>query len=213
MIRPVLTWFAALGLLALPMYGSPINGGLANNNGGSPTAGGLADNVIAAAITPDGTWHEFLFGLAGTPVTACLGGCVPTINPVAVQDAPPWTFAGPAIITVLDLFAHGDRFQLFDNAVSIGSTSVVVNDGLNTCDNNIGCGVTDARYSRLVVAVGAGAHSLTISVIQNALGTQGGAAVFQASAAIPEPDTMLLIGGALIGLGVLRSRKKRLGKN
>jgi hypothetical protein len=109
---------------------------------------------------------------------------------------------------VLDLFQHGDRYQLFDNAISLGLSSVVVNDGISTCDNNIGCALADLRYSRLMASVGAGAHSLTINVIQNALGTSGGAAVFQA-APVPEPGTMmmLLMGGVLVSVGLLRSRR------
>jgi len=177
--------------MASPIYGSAINGSL-----------------FDAAITPDGTWHEFLFNTATSAAMACGGGCVPTVNPIAVQDSPPWTFAGPAIITVLDLFAHGDRFQLFDNALPLGSSSVVLNDGLNTCDNNIGCALADVRYSRLVATVGAGAHSLTINVIQNALGNTSGAAVFQA-APVPEPGTMMLMGGILVGVSLLRSHRAK----
>jgi hypothetical protein len=190
---------STLAIWALPIYGSAINGSV------SPIDTAI---TINSAITPDGTWHEFLFGVATSPVTACAGGCVGTVNPVAVQDAPPWTFTGPAIITVLDLFEHGDRFQLFDNAVSLGTTSVIVNDGINTCDNNIGCALADIRYSRLVATVGAGSHSLTLNVIQNALGTTGGAAVFQA-APVPEPGTMMLMGGVLVAIGLFRSRRAK----
>jgi hypothetical protein len=195
MFRSIWSRFTAVAVLAVPMYGAVING----------------TDPLDAAITPDGTWHEFEFSQATSAVFDCAGGCIGTVNPVAVQDAPPWTFTGPATITVLDLFQRGDRFQLFDNAASLGTTSVVVNDGTNPCDNNIGCALADTGYSRLVVAVGAGSHSLTLNIIQNATGTTGGAAVFQASAStvVPEPGTMMLMGGVLVGLGLLRSRRKK----
>jgi hypothetical protein len=191
---------STLAISALPIYGSAINGSV------NPTDTAI---TINAAITPDGTWHEFLFDTATSPVTACAGGCLGTVNPVAVQDAPPWTFTGPAFITVLDLFNHGDRFQLFDNAVSLGTTSVIINDAIDTCGNNIGCALADVRYSRLVATVGAGAHSLTLNVIQNASGISGGAAVFQA-APVPEPATMMLMGGVLVAIGLFhRSRRAK----
>src|SRR5207249_508896 len=115
--------------------------------------------------------------LAGTPAFVC-PLCTATTNPVADQTkAPPWTFSGPATITVLDLFLRGDRFELLDNAVSQGQTSVVVNDGGGTCSNNIGNCLADLTYSRGVFVLGAGNHSLTINVIQNAAGSVSGAAV------------------------------------
>jgi hypothetical protein len=164
--------------------------------------------VLATPIAADGTWHQFLFGAATSPVFACGAmGCAATINPVADRTGePPWTFSGPGVLTVLDLFNAGDRFEAFDNLVSVGVTSVVDNTGLVHCGNDIGCALGDARYSRLVVSLGAGAHSLTFNIIQNALGTSSGSAVFQV-AAIPEPGTLILLGGAFLGFGLLRRRR------
>src|SRR5262245_47314216 len=70
---------------------------------------------LDTAITADGSWHEFLFNLAGTFAVTCGGsGCTPTVNPEAEQSsAPPWTFTGPGVVTITDLFQRGDRFQLF----------------------------------------------------------------------------------------------------
>lgn len=116
---------------------------------------------------------------------------------------------GPGTLIVLDLFSRGDRFEVFDNLVSIGQTSVVVNDGLSTCSNNIGNCLADLTYSRLIANIaGAGAHSITINVLQNALGTFSGAAVFQlASPGIPEPGTLGLLAGGLALLALRRFRK------
>lgn len=159
----------------------------------------LAMPVFGGAILPDGSYHEFQFGTATSAVFSCAGGCDATSNPIAEQtSSPPWTFttAGPATLFVLDLFFKGDRFQFFDNLVSVGTTSVVANTGVNSCSGDIACATADAGYSRLSVALSAGAHSLTGSVIANATGASaGGAAVFSvATSAVPEPGTMVLIG-------------------
>lgn len=172
--------------------------------------------ALATPIAADDTWHEFLFSLAVSPVVSCGGVCVPTSNPVAEQtSSPPWTFTGPATLTVLDLFSVGDRFEAFDFGVSLGTTTIVVNTGGNPCGGDIACALADPAYSRLIVTIpDAIAHSLTLNVIQNAANTTGGAAAFQLSPSqvpeVPEPATLVLIGSALTGSLVRRRlRKKR----
>src|SRR5207237_8943765 len=98
-----------------------------------------ASPAFATAISADGTFHEFFWRDAPpSPVVSCL--ILPgifcsqlTVNPVAEQSSsPPWTFTGAASIFVQDLFTRGDRFQVFDNAGSLGMTSVPINDEV-TC--------------------------------------------------------------------------------
>jgi len=185
---------------------------IAGNGDLAGMIGAPGDDMIAV----DGTWHEFLFGLSGTFATTCGGvSCVPTVDPVAEQtSSPPWTFSGPAIVTLTDLFQRGDQFALFDNNALLGDTSVPVNDGAVTCPtagvgNDIRACLADPTYSHRVFDLGTGAHSLTIEVIQNALNSSGGAAVFQA-APVPEPNTYIpLLGLGLLGMAGVKMRRRQ----
>lgn len=171
-----------------------------------------ASPASATPVLVDGSWHEFGFNAAVSAAASCGGFCVPTTNPVAEQtSAPSWTFSGSATLTVLDLFNAGDRFEAFDFGVSLGTTSVVANTGLITCANDIACALADLAYSRLVLDLGGGPHSLTINVIQNASSTFGGAAVFQLRpTSVPEPATLLLFGIALTAIGARVARWRRV---
>jgi hypothetical protein len=169
----------------------------------------FASSASASPILVDGSWHEFSFDLAVSPVSGC-GGCLPT-NPVAEQGTvPPWTFSGAATLTVVDVFTPGDRFEVFDFGASLGTTSVVPNVGFSACGGDIECALADPSFSQLVVNLGSGAHSITLHVIQNVGVSNGGAAVFRVSpAAVPEPGMLLLVGVSLAAVRVRRQCRSR----
>jgi PEP-CTERM motif len=177
MVR-VMVLFAALALVA-----------------GIPAFGG--------AISIDGSYHEFLFGGVGSTATTCGGGCTATTSPVAEQTSTsPWTFTGAANMFVLDLFISTDRFEVFDNAVSLGLTSAPTAGG--ACGGDIACAIADSKYSRASFILGGGSHSLTF--VANLSPSGGGAAVFSVGSAVPEPATYGLIG---MGLGLLAMIRRR----
>src|SRR3954452_4685056 len=87
---------------------------------------GCVSRLAASPILANGSYHEFLFGPVGSFAGACNGSCTPTTNPVGEEDSDsPWTFTGAATIRLVDLFGPGDRFQLFDNGVSLGVSSSI----------------------------------------------------------------------------------------
>lgn len=169
--------------------------------------------LSATTVAVDGAYHEFQFGAAGTFAYSCGGLCTPTTLLAEQTGSPAYTFTGSGTVNLVDLFIEGDQFELFDNSLLVGSTSTPLNTGANPCGGDITCAMTTTGYSKGSFLLGAGSHSLTIEVIQNATGSSGGAAVFNVAAStspVPEPASLMLTGTGLSGLALVSSRVRAL---
>lgn len=162
-----------------------------------------------------GDWLQFGFSEAGTPATGCDPNdpagpfCIPSSGtPTSFLDAPPWTFTAPAdgaTLTVTDVFASGDRFELFDFGISLGFTSLPAATTIVDCGDDPATCLVTAGISSGLFLLSAGNHSLTlIPTLAPSDGGSGFLRVDAGGAAVPEPGTLLLVA-----TGVLLSRLRR----
>jgi hypothetical protein len=107
-------------------------------------------------------------------------------------------------LTVTDAFNRGDSFSVFDNGTLVGTTPTVTGGG--TCGTNPATCLADPTVSHAVFTLGAGSHSITIT-LNTTVGA--GAAYLRvdaaATSAIPALSLPVLAGlaMALAALGTL----------
>ena len=183
---------------------------------------GLASSLLLATqMAPAGplafdTFAQFSFDTVGAAVKGCdpadpAGNfCIPSSGtPTEFLDAPAWTFtaaAGGATLTVVDAFAAGDEFSVFDFDVLVGSTSVAIGRPLPDCgDDPLVCLATFGM-SQGVFSFAEGPHAISLVATRLADGPGSAYLRLQAASAVPEPASLGLMVGALGALGALRTR-------
>jgi hypothetical protein len=130
--------------------------------------------------------------------------------PATVTDPGPnpWDFTAAFIthLIITDLGRDGDSFDVFDNSISIGSTSVPSND-FSTCGNDPDVCVVDPKFSHGDFVLAPGSHSITMSIKTHATDSVAGNNAFMVST-VPEPGSAALIAGG-VALLLFRLRRRR----
>lgn len=169
----------------------------------------------AGPLTAD-LFGQFSFSDAGSLAAGCdpadpAGAfCAPSTGTATVLlDAPAWTFvagSGGAVLTVVDVFEATDRFEVLDFGVPIGSTSALAPfNVLPDCGDDPAVCLQTAGMSVGQFLLGAGAHEITLRVLQSGgLGT-GYLRVQDLGGAVPEPGSGWLL---LAALGAARAARR-----
>jgi hypothetical protein len=159
--------------------------------------------AISSATGPE-PWGQFEFDGLG-PTRECVT-CSPSPgNNSFPLGEPAWIFNGPGFLIVQDVGFNGDRFEVFDNNVSIGLTSdpVIEMPGCDAFDPEV-CFFNN-NSSHQIFTLGDFAHSFTISVVQAPFGSGAGFLCIDSGQGecgvplngdtdVPEPTSILLLG-------------------
>jgi hypothetical protein len=169
-------------------------------------------NLFGGPIIMD-NWYDIRWSAAApTVLTNGAGFSAASGETIFNPGAGPWTItigAAGATLFLLDIGAAGDRFEIFNSAVSMGTSSAVAASGGGNCGLHVANCIANLNVSRATIALGAGSYSFDFNLIQNATGTSSGGAIFMVQspvASVPEPGTMALIG---LGVGALVLRRRK----
>ena len=153
----------------------------------------------ATPVNVDGSWNAFTW-TGGTGV---------------YQNETPFTFssATPVILEVTDAFAQGDRFEIYDGATLIGTTSPI--NGPANFAPDADSAWSMANFSNGTFLLAPGTYSLSFKTIQVAEGAPDGTAYFRLEpdiilAEVPEPTSLALLAMGGFAFAFRRVRR-RLG--
>jgi hypothetical protein len=158
-----------------------------------------ADTVT---ITPDNAWHA----LDVDSLSAASGG----LEWISLASGSALTFSvtltAPAYLTVVDGGFAGDRFQIFDNNVLVGETSLAVNTYPTSVGTNFDAALANPNFSRGTYFLDAGVHNisglLSLSALDDANAPIDATVGALRVAPVPLPAAGLLFffGSSLLGL-------------
>ena len=154
-----------------------------------------ATQVVAASLVA-GTWQSFDF-YDDIKNTAWVDGNLKLIS----FDV---SLTAPAYLKVVDVGFSGDRFEVYANGVSLGTTSAPVDAGNADQGLDFDAAFVDSRWSQGVFALQPGNYTITghaTGFAPNVLAGTGGIQL------VPEPTTWLLLGAGLATLGLSARRR------
>ncbi len=154
-----------------------------------------ATQVVAAPLAA-GTWQSFDF-YDDIDNAAWVDGNLDLIS----FDV---SLTAPAYLKVVDVGFSGDRFEVFANGVSLGTTSAPVDAGNADQDLDFDAAFADSRWSQGVFALGTGTFTITGRAIGFAPGVLAGTDGIEV---VPEPSTWLLLGAGLAAFGLSARRR------
>lgn len=152
-----------------------------------------AGSAEAATVnyTVDSGWSRFSAGAVGTTVGRQFS----------------FTLTKNAILTVVDSYLAGDRFEVFSNGSSLGATSVPGTGGTNT-GMNFTAAAADGIHSVGRFILGPGSYVISLDVLARS-GTDTGLHIGAIRADIGQVPVPAAGGLLLAALGALALRGRR----
>lgn len=147
--------------------------------------------AVTVNYTLDSGWSRFGFGAVGTTANRQYS----------------FTLTRSAILTVVDSYLAGDRFEVFANGASLGTTSVPGTGGTNTA-LNFDLAAADGIHSVGRFILGPGSYLISLDVLaRSGTDTRLHLGAFRADIAqVPVPAAGVML---LTALGAMALRRRR----